>query len=340
MVKAWEDEKDEKKKASMLRRMLKPENKASFEDKYKDRSDTVAPVGGPAEPPAGGEVPDGTADDKGKGNGKGKKPPSDEALEKYLKEKAKYSDEAIANMMKEYKAAKSDEDKLKLYEKFKDPKQKAANEKEYNPKAVLSTTTEAQPPIDGAAPPKGNDSGTPDPNAGKPSKPKYTTAQDFDKALKGSKYSSPARKAMLKAWEDEKDPTKRAELEKKLITKDPAQHAANELEYAKKPYESPVVDSSKPKLAGMTEDELRELLKTTGYDDKDAQDEIMDKLRAVKDEKGQKELLKKDYLRSPDTVKKKNEQLGKERRARAAGEDPNKAGGDPAGESTLLRSLM
>ena len=295
----------------MLRGMFKPENKAKYEDRYKEGSAVVPPVAGVVDPPTG---------DDGKGKGIVRKPPGDEEVKKYLKERMKYSDPAIENMMKEYRG-KSDEEKQKLLEKLKDREKRVANEKEYNPTAA--------PVADGVTPPVVDAA---DPNAGKQVKPKYKTAKDFEKALKNCKYSTAARAAMLKAWEDEKDVPKRAELETKLITNDPTKRAANEAEYGKKGDEPPVSDASKPKLAGMTEDKLRELLKSKGYDDKDAQDEIMDKLRKIPDEKGQIEVLSKDYLRSPGTIKKKNEQLGNERRARAAGEDPSKAGGDPAGK--------
>lgn len=325
MVKAWEDEKDEKKKRALLKSLLIPANKARYEEKYKDKS-ADAPSAVP--PPAGAADPTGrpTPDPGGDGKGKGKKvPPTEEALKDFLKKGAKYSDPAIETMMKAYKAAKNDEEGQKLYDKLKDPKQKAANEKEYNP-----TGTGVASGDTGAAPPGGADAAA----DVVPKVPKYTKPDDFDKALKKLRYTTPARAAMVKSWEDEKDPTKRAELEKKLLTSDPTKHAANELEYARKADEPSQDGGSKPKLAGMTEDELRDLLKKKGYDDKDAQDEIMDKLRAIPDEKGQKDALRKDYLRSEDTVKRLNERLGNERRARAAGQDPNRAGGDPSGKYT------
>lgn len=79
------------------------------------------------------------------------------------------------------------------------------------------------------------------------------------------------------------------------------------------------------KVAGMSEDDLHKKLEAKGYTDRDARDEIIDRLRAKHpdDQKAQAEALNKDYIgRSDKTIKGLNENLGNSRRAKANGSTP------------------
>jgi hypothetical protein len=229
---------------------------AKNEAKYKAKAKAAA--GGPGTNPPGATTP-----------------LSEDEFKKELKKRKKYSDPAIDNMMKEYKAAATDDVKKALADKLlvSDSGKQTANNEEYKSKVV----PDGQPTNPaGSKPPKSD--------------------EEFKASLVARGYTVPALGKMMDAYKAATTDEAKKALSDKLLVTDKAQRTANQKEYSK----------TEPSTDGeTTREKLDAALKARGFDDESTRKrmvDIWDKITDPKEKKG----FEKKFLDPANTARYKS----------------------------------